>query len=104
MLQRNKLALYKDKDHSQTFIVDDLGDVESGKSISKKAWISNNTDYTILQVDYFTDDADLTIEDLPRVLAPREYTEVLIKYSPAFGRTTDLNTRVTLTGKTRSDK
>jgi len=52
----------------------------------------------MLQIDYHTDDPDVRIEDLPRVLDPKETEKVSVVYSPNQNRKTGLNTSVTISG------
>jgi len=80
------------------FVVANLGDVINGETTKKPAWICNNTDSLMLQIDYHTDDPDVTIDDLPRVLDPKEVEKVFVVYSPNQNRKTSLNTSVTISG------
>jgi len=77
----------------------DLGDVINGNVATILGYIKNNTDSLLLQVDYFTDDPDVMIEDLPRVLEPFESDKVTVVYSPDKDRDTDLSTSITLVAK-----
>ena len=99
MQERDDLCLYKDKSKSNSFVVENFGEVLNGETATKQAWICNNSDSLMLQVDYHTEDPDVTIEDLPRVLEPKEIEKVSVVYSPNQNRKTSLNTSVSITAK-----
>ncbi len=92
------LCLYKDKSKNNSFIVESFGDVIPGETVKKTGYVCNNSDSLILQVDYHTEDPDVTIEDLPRVLDPKELQKVSVIYSPNQNRKTGLNTSVIISG------
>lgn len=93
------LCLYKDKSKNNSFVVESFGDVIPGETVKKIGYVCNNSDSLILQVDYHTEDPDVTIPDLPRVLDPKEIEKVSVVYSPNQNRKTSLNTSVTISGK-----
>jgi len=98
VLERDDLCLYHDKAKNSPFVVEQLGDVLNGETAKRQAWICNNSNSLMLQIDYSTNDPDVTIEDLPRVLDPKEAVHVFVVYSPNQNRKTGLNTSVTISG------
>ena len=93
------LCLYRDKDFKNSFVVENFGDVISGETAKKTGYICNNSDSTILQIDYSSNDPDVTLEDLPLILDSGEWKKIDVVYSPDKTRKTGLNTSVVLTGK-----
>jgi len=99
MSQRtDDLCLYKDKAMNNSFVVENFGDVINGETAKKTAWVCNNSDSLMLQIEYHSNDPDVTIEDLPRVLDPKETEKVSVVYSPNQNRKTGLNTSVIISG------
>jgi len=95
----DELCLYKDKSKNNSFTVEQFGEVLNGETVKKTGYVCNNSDSLILQVDYHTEDPDVSIEDLPRVLDPKELQKISVVYSPNQNRKTGLNTSVTISGK-----
>ena len=83
---------------NNSFVIENFGEVVNGETAKKTAYICNNSDSLMLEIDYHTDDPDVTIPDLPRVLDPKETEKVSVVYSPNQNRKTDLNTSVTISG------
>ncbi len=93
------LCLYKDQAFKNSFVVENFGDVISGETAKKTGYIINNSDSTILMIDYSSNDPDVTLEDLPLMLDSGEWKKIDVVYSPDENRKTGLNTSVTLSGK-----
>jgi len=95
------LVLYKDKDLTKPFTMVDLGDVDPPEVVTKVGYLSNNTHNEIFDIDYETNDPDITIENLPNTLASDQWLPILLVFSPPNHRTEPLFSPISITGKLR---
>jgi hypothetical protein len=77
------LTLYKDKARTMPFTIEDIGDVEAGDTKLVEGWLSNNTDFDMIRIEYETLDPDLSVLGTPAKLGMQSAQLVTIKYSPS---------------------
>jgi len=95
------LTLYKDRELTDPFGIEDLGDVEAGDVKTINGWLYNKTDFDIIGIEVETLDMDVEVTGLPESLDHRSSKVVTIKYSPSELRVEALNTYITFRGKKR---
>ena len=95
------LTLYKDKARTLPFGIEDIGDTEAGETRQVEAWLSNNTDFDMIRIEYESIDPDLRVLGTPAKLGMQSAQSVIIEYSPSLLRETPLNTFLTFYGKKR---
>jgi len=94
-----ELVLYKDRNFTDPFSIENLGNVEAGDIKIIEGYLFNNTHDSIIEIDYDVGDRDVEILEVPSMLEGGQWVKVEMKYSPNKLRTTPLNTFVTFTGK-----
>ena len=95
------LTLFKDKNFTKPFVIQNLGDVEAGTSRVIEGYLYNSTVFDMLDIDYEVPDPDVHLKNVPEKLVGESWSTVEIHYNPKKSRILPLNTFVTFTGKKR---
>ena len=95
------MVLYKDKELTQPFKIEDIGDTEAGEIKLIDAYLKNHTTFDIVRIEYETFDPHIEILGIPDQLDFHSSHIVTIKYSPSLLREKPLDTFITFKGKKR---